>query len=148
MLVLPLLCCSCFVGGGIPGQVGLGITGCVSIYDAVFEKRHAVAFPYSASKPVRLEHRPTIPVLFRDEDQLDGDAAEGNVGKLGITVTEVVVASLDKAALMAVKAVLQGERGATSVTVRRKRVGLPAVADCQLILKLGCRHVVAFLTER
>ena len=76
------------------------------------------------------------------------EAHSKRICKLGITVAEVVVASLDKAALMTVKAVLEGERGATSVTVRRKGVGLPAAADCQVITKLGRRHVVAFLTER
>ena len=92
--------------GGIPGQAGLGVAGCVSIYDAIIEERHPVSLPNSASESVRLEHGPTIPILFRDEQRLDGNPAEGNVRKLGITVAEVVVASLDWAALSAVKAVV------------------------------------------
>ena len=69
-----------------------GRSWCVSINDAVIEKRHPATLPDPPHHHVGLQHRPASPVVLRNQDGLHRKLTPSPISQPRVEISEVVVA--------------------------------------------------------
>ena len=121
----------------------MDIAGCTSISDTAVEKCYQVTFLNTLYPPVGLEHTSATFVVLGDKDGLNGDPSPGHLSESCLTISQVIMAFVHQATLDTVEAMLQAEWCTTAIADHRKLRRFLVVSDCQLITKLGSRHVVS-----